>query len=145
MKIVDINGKQRECIKAFADSSYPGFVRVEYENPKRKYHVWIPIDDFEKNNPGILGVQDQIHHPPPEITSTPTSATKSTLTDSTQQWDESIYRGLHVWIGRGQGEGQSKEIIANTSDTLILKEHWETIPDKTSQYVISEHIKPKPD
>lgn len=143
MKIIDINGKQRECVRAYPDPSYPGFIRVEYENPKRKYHVWIPVDDFEKNNPGVLGgVLDQIHHPPPEVTSTPTSATKSTLTDSTRQWEENTYRNSHVWIGRGKGEGQSREIIANTQDTLILKDNWDDLPDKSSQYVISEHIKP---
>jgi len=143
MKIIDINGKERNCLKAFPDPSYPGFIRVEYENPKRKYHVWIPIDDFEKNNPGFLtGVPDSKHHPPPDFTSTVTSATKLTLTDSTQTWEENLYKGMQVWIARGKGEHQPKEIIANTIDTLILKENWEELPDKESQYVISEQIKP---
>lgn len=142
MKIVDINGKTRDCVKAYPDPSYPGFIRVEYENPRRKYHVWYPVDDFIKNNPGLMEVIKGTSKPPAEITSTPTSATKSTLTDSTQKWEEDIYKGLHVWIGRGKGEGQSEEIIANTTDTLILKENWKELPDETSQYVISEHIKP---
>lgn len=142
MKIIDINGKERECIRAFPDPSYPGFIRVEYENPKRKYHVWYPIDDFIKNNPKLSDITKGTHKPPAEITSTPTSVTKNTLTDSTQKWEDDLYKGLHVWIGRGKGEGQAKTIISNTVDTLILKENWEELPDETSQYVISEHIKP---
>jgi len=143
MKIIDINGKERDCIKAFPDPSYPGFIRVEYENPKRKYHLWYPIEDFIRNNPRLLDVVKGTVKLPDEMTSVPTSATKSTLTDSTQNWEEGSYTGLHVWIGRGKGEGQAREIIANTSDTLILKDHWDDLPDTTSQYVISEHIKPQ--
>ena len=146
MKIIDINGKERECEKAFPDPAYPGFMRVEFVNPKRSYHIWYPIDDFLKNNPTMGDSTEGMSQPAEAITSTVTSATKTTLTDNTQKWDENGHIGMKVWIARGPGEHESKEIIANTVDTLILKENWKMIPNRDSQYVISsEDLVPKQD
>jgi hypothetical protein len=45
-----------------------------------------------------------------------------------------------IWISRGKGEGQTNTILKNTPQTLTIAKKWTTIPDSTSQYVISKTL-----
>lgn len=83
MIITDINGKQRECVKAYPDKDYPGFVKVEFKNERRSYNEWYPIDEFLAKNPDFSDSTKEIKHEAPEITGVVTSATDTTLTDKT--------------------------------------------------------------
>src|SRR3989344_8273048 len=46
MNIIDINGNERKCAKAYPDPTYPGFIKVEFVTPRRSYSEWYPINDF---------------------------------------------------------------------------------------------------
>jgi hypothetical protein len=141
MIITDINGYKRECLKVSVDPSNPGFVKVDYKPKYRKekaYSEWYPLETFLEKNPdfrkkikkaktkedlGIVGY-----------------ASSLTLVDRTKKWETNIFKGITVWISRGKGEGQTRKIISNSEDTLIIDKEWKTIPDKTSQYVISNNV-----
>lgn len=139
MVITDINGKQRECVKAYPDKEYPGFIKVEYKNERRSYSEWYPVDEFLAKNPNFDSPKE-IKHEAPEITGVVSSATGITLTDKSQSWAENAYAGFPVWIARGKGEGQVRNVISNTKDTLVIDKQWENKPQKFSQYVLSRNI-----
>lgn len=140
MKIIDLNGKEKECEKAYPDPDWPGYMRVEYKNPRRSYHVWYPIEEFKKNNPNLEGLVKDAYIPPPEITGIVSSSTDITLTDKTQSWVINTYAGFPVWISKGQGEGQVRTVLSNTYDTLVIDKKWDTKLNKFSQYVLSRNI-----
>ncbi len=141
MRITDINGNQRECVAAYPDRDYPGYIKVEYKNPRRSYNEWYPIGDFMDKNPGFSFKDERLpHEAPPEVSSFPSSSTKSTLTDKTQHWQTNEYAGFRLWISRGQGEGQVRNIRSNTKDTVVIDTAWETKPNKFSQYILSHNI-----
>ncbi len=140
MKIVDINGKQRECVKAFVDKKWPGFMRVEYQTAVRQHHEWYEIDKFIKNNPDLAHLAKDAPEVTQETLGVVTSSNKKSLKDSKQNWSENAYAGMPVWISRGLGEGQVRNILSNTKNTLALDKAWEILPNKTSQYVISYNI-----
>lgn len=140
MVITDINGKQRECVKAYPDKDYPGFIKVEYKNARRSYNEWYPVDEFLAKNPDFDPTGKEIKHEAPETTGVVTSATNITLTDKTQDWVENSYAGFPVWISRGQGEGQVRNIISNTKDTLVIDKQWDIKLNKFSEYVLSRNI-----
>jgi len=70
------------------------------------------------------------------INSTATSATTTTLVDSTQSWTIDTYTGLWVTAWKGTGAGQSRLISSNTGDTLTVTPAWVDTPDGSSQYTI---------
>lgn len=139
MIITDINGKQRECFKAYPDKDHPGFIKVEYKNERRSYNEWYPVDEFLAKNPNFDPTKE-IKHEAPEIAGIVTSSTDITLTDKTQNWAENTYAGFPVWISRGKGEGQVRNVISNTKDTLVIDKKWDTKLNKFSQYVLSRNI-----
>jgi sporulation protein YlmC with PRC-barrel domain len=73
---------------------------------------------------------------------TVTSATASTLTDTSKSWTASnpgTTLGLgfrQVWITGGTGVGQVKGIKSNTATQITLWDDWDTMPDATSTYAI---------
>lgn len=140
MIITDINGKERECVKAYPDKDYPGFIKVEYKNERRSYNEWYPVDEFLAKNPDFVTSGKEIKHEAPEITGVVTSSTDTTLTDKTQNWAENTYAGFPVWISRGKGEGQVRNVVSNTKDTLVIDKGWDTKLNKFSEYVLSRNI-----
>lgn len=65
----------------------------------------------------------------------PTSATSTTLADTSQSWTTNEFAGAPVAIVEGTGRGQIRKITSNTSDTLTVPA-WTTTPDITSVYLI---------
>lgn len=65
-----------------------------------------------------------------------TSATATTLTDSTQSFETSGdgERGVPIWIIAGTGAGQMRYIFNNTATQILVHNAWDTIPDATSVY-----------
>lgn len=142
MKIIDINGKERECAKAYVDPNYPGYVTIIFNsrrNPGTQYTQWMPIPDFLSKNPELTSVTDGVDiTPAPEITGQPTKVGKDTLQDSTQNWEVNDYVGYYLWIVRGNGKGQLRTVLSCTHNTLKIDRPWEKPkPDKNSQYVLT--------
>jgi hypothetical protein len=48
------------------------------------------------------------------------------------------YRGMMVRITRGAGAGQERPITSNTATTLTVSPAWDTIPDSSSFFVVTE-------
>lgn len=140
MVITDINGKQRDCVKAYPDKDYPGFIKIEYKNERRSYNEWYPVDEFLAKNPDFNDSTKEIKPQAPEIAGIVSSATDITLTDKTQKWAKNTYAGFPVWISRGKGEGQVRNVISNTKDTLVIDKKWGAKLNKFSQYVLSRNI-----
>lgn len=145
MKIFDINGKERECVKAYVDPNYPGYVTIIFDskrNPGTQYIQWIPISDFLEHNPSLLSITKGADITPAiDIASTVSKVGKNTLQDITQNWEDDDYKGYFVWISRGAGEGQLRKVVACTNNTLTIDKPWEKpFPDKTSQYVLTSTL-----
>ena len=140
MIITDINGNTRHCVKAYPDPSYPGFIKVEYKNARRSYQEWYPINDFMANNPNFANETGEIKRQAPDTTGMVSSTTNITLSDKNKGWEPDSYRGFPVWISQGKGEGQVRNIISNSKDTLIIDREWEVKPNKYSHYLVSRNI-----
>lgn len=136
MKIIDINGIEREVQSIAPDPGYPGYVRVEF----KRHHEWMSYAEFLDKNPGLESVVHDTPKPPDDVVSTVTGATKNTLTDKEQKWKKDAYIGMTLWISRGSGEGQKRTVIKNTKITLTVDSEWEVKPNSTSQYVITAKV-----
>lgn len=142
MKIIDINGKERECLEISVDNEYPGFLKVKYASVNRPNHIyfeWYRKEEFIKNNPTLKHFAQSIADIKEDL-GVVSKATENSLTDKTKNWQKNIFAGYPLWISRGKGEGQIRTILKNTQNTLIIDKEWELIPDKTSQYVISHNV-----
>jgi len=140
MHIIDINGNDRDCIKAYPDPNYPGYLKIEYKNQVRSYTDWYPIKDFLINNPDLEHLTKNAASVTPDDLGIVTKSTKDTLTDKTKKWKIDVYTDFPVWIARGKGEGQTRKVLSNTHSTLTLNTPWDILPDTTSQYLISHNI-----
>ncbi len=83
--------------------------------------------------------------PTATVTSTATSATASTLVDTTRSWTTNAYEstssnGWVVLITGGTGVNQLRSILGNTATALTVSRNWATNPDSTSTYVIYDGI-----
>ena len=144
MKIKDINGSERDCKRAYLDPNWPGYVTVEFVSKHRqgyKHTEWYPIDQFLQQNPNLANIvnqnaQDKLK----DVVGVVTAAAKTSLTDSTQNWQKNIFSGWQVWISRGTGEGQVKTVLKNSAATLTIDQSWTALPDQTSQYVITKTL-----
>jgi len=67
---------------------------------------------------------------------TATSATSTTLVDSTQTWTTNQYENFIVYILSGTGAGQKRTIASNTATTLTVSTAWTVTPNTTSTYNI---------
>jgi Ca2+-binding RTX toxin-like protein len=76
---------------------------------------------------------------PPVITGATTSATATTITDSSASFPvlDGGLIGLFVRITDGRGALQRRRIVGNTATELSLDAPWDVLPDTTSQYRIS--------
>ena len=143
MKIVDINGISRECLSITQDPHYPGFVSIVYPSKRiegKTRTEWYPIAEFAKYNPDLKELQHMGPPPPPDTLGVVSKSGADHLKDATQKWKPDIYVGFTVWISRGTGEGQTRTVVKNTKNVLYIDKEWETIPDKTSQFVVSLNI-----
>lgn len=143
MKIVDINNSERDCVDAAIDPNYPGFVKVDFESKNRKGYThseWYPIKEFIGKNPSFSKMTKDGKKIPEEDLGIVTSASSITIQDKTKQWDKNVFAGYCVWISRGPGEGQVRNVLNNSTDTLIVDRDWNIIPEKVSQYVISNNV-----
>jgi hypothetical protein len=143
MKIIDVNGNERECVNATPDKNFPGYMKIEFKSKIRKgYHhsEWYEIDQFVKNNPQLSHLAKGAPQMPKEDLGSVTSATKTSLTDKKKKWKVNEFAGNHLWISRGKGEAQTRRIISNTKNTLKIDRPWREIPDQSSQYVISINV-----
>lgn len=75
---------------------------------------------------------------PVSVTGTASSATSSTLTDSTKSWATNEFGNAlrSVVITGGTGSGQFRQIQSNTSTVITTVTAWATTPDATSTYEI---------
>lgn len=143
MKIIDINGLERDCLEVSADPDYPGYAKITFASKRRPGEIrteWYPADDFFKLNPDLKALKKSFVTPPKDTLGVVTSSKADSLKDTTQKWQPNCYAGYTVWISRGKGEGQTRSIVKNTKNTLYIDKPWDTPPDKTSQYVVSRNI-----
>ncbi len=140
MFIIDINGTKRECIAAYPDKDYPGFVKVDFKNQFRSYSEWYPIDEFNTRNPDLASLTASVKDVAPEITGIVSASIGTTLTDKTQTWQKNSYAGFPVWISRGKGEGQVRTVLSNTRNAIVIDKPWNIRPNRFSQYVLSRNI-----
>ena len=144
MQIIDINGITRECKLVVPDKNFPGYMKLEYVSKNRKgfsHLEWYPIIEFIKNNPKFSKIAEGARLNPKEDLGAVTKAGNGTLEDLTKDWPKNIYAGTHLWISRGKGEGQQREIIKNDKNKLYIDRPWKEIPDKSSQYVVSFNVR----
>lgn len=136
MKIIDINGSEREAKEVFPDPNYPGFMKVVF----RRHHEWYSIQEFLEFNPDKKNLTQAAVAVPEEIVGVVTSSGKDFLKDTGQKFEENVYQGYFVWISRGKGEAQKRAVVKNNHNTLYIDKPWDTRPNKTSQYVISRNV-----
>jgi len=143
MKIIDINGEERECIRVSPDSKFAGYMKVEFKSKNRvgyTHSEWYPMADFIKNNPSLKDLVSQAPKVVNDDLGVVTNAKNNSLTDKSKKWKNDEYVGFPVWISRGKGEGQTRTVIANTKNTLTISKQWKETPNNTSQYVLSHNI-----
>ena len=143
MKIVDINDKTRECVGIAPDKDYPGFMKVQYKSKIRKgysHSEWYAISDFIKNNPKLKNLAKNAPKEAKEDLGVVTGAKGNILSDKSKKWERNIFAGTTIWISRGKGEGQTRTVLTNDANTVVVDHPWKEIPDKTSQYVISDNV-----
>lgn len=141
MKITDINGITRECIEVASDPAYPGFVKAILPSPRQPSGTrveWYPVQEFLHYNPTLK--TSIAAPPPPETTGIVTKSGKDNLKDDPQTWPTNMYKGFTVWISRGTGEGQTRIVTKNSTNTIYVDRPWDVKPDKTSQYVLSHNV-----
>jgi hypothetical protein len=143
MKIIDINGEERECVKVYPDPQFAGYMKVEFVSKNRigyTHSEWYPMSDFVHNNPGLKKLTTMALKVIEDDLGVVSSAKKDSLTDSTKKWTINEYIGFPIWISRGLGEGQTRKVKSNTKNTLIVDKPWKEVPNGTSQYVLSHNI-----
>ncbi len=69
-----------------------------------------------------------------------TTATSTSLTDTTKSWITNAYQSFSVTIVLGTGTGQTRSITSNTATVLTTSPAWTTTPDTTSRYRITESL-----
>ncbi len=144
MQIVDINGRERVCLRVFLDPAWPGYVSVEFRrtsDPTKTRIEWMPIADFALKNPELKEVfKGHSTAPAPDTSGIVSSATKDTLVDKSAAWPVNVYAGYNLWISRGPGDGTTRVILKNSGDTLYLDKPWDKRPTKDSQYAILQRL-----
>lgn len=140
MQIIDINGNKRECESVTPDPDFPGYLKVAFKNERRSYFEWYSINEFATKNPELASTIIKTPPPQAEDLGRVSKSTNTTLTDITKSWKKDIFAGLPVWISRGTGEGQVRTVKSNTKNKVFVDKNWDTLPDKTSQYLISPNV-----
>lgn len=136
MKIIDINNQPRTCKKAYPDTEFPGYMRVQF----KRHHEWYTVDEFIKFNPKLKHLTKSAITPAKDIAGIVSSSGKDFLKDTKYQWSDNVYLGFFVWISRGKGEGQKRLVVKNNYNTIFIDKPWKTKPNTSSQYVLSRNI-----
>jgi hypothetical protein len=66
-----------------------------------------------------------------------TTTSTSTIGDSGETWLANEFVGSNVEITSGTGAGQSRKVVANSSNTLTVTPEWTVTPDTTSDFEIA--------
>ena len=119
-------------------------------NPAELYRV--ASNQKAANQFADTGLTEQITPPPdpnfdhanfywrmeqqPECSATIPSA--SSVGNDTLEMQLNAYQGMVVRITRGQGEGQERAITSNTATALQLSTSWDTVPNASSYFVVTE-------
>lgn len=140
MKITDINGHERECVKIEIDKEFPGYVRVYFDNKVRQHHEWFSFEEFLEFNPGKEKLLKGKSDVPDEVTGVVTSSGKDFFRDSKAEWEKDEYKGMIAWISRGKGEGQQYKVVHNTKTAVYIKGKWKVKPNSSSQYVLASYV-----
>jgi len=146
LKIIDVNNRERECLRVFLDPAWPGYASVEFvskREPGKTRIEWMPLADFASKNPSLTDLfKGRTTAPAPEVSGIVTKATKDGLIDSSSSWAPNVYAGFHLWISRGPGDGTTRTIMSNTKIELKLDQPWDKKkkPSKDSQYVITQTL-----
>lgn len=143
MKIVDINGNERECVSVSVDEKWPGQVSVVFESKNRQGYThteWYPLDEFIKNNLSLRNLVTDAVRPVEEDLGVVTSGGTVFIKDKHKKWGKNVFTGVPVWISRGKGEGQLRSVVENSANTLFVDKKWDVVPDASSQYVISYNV-----
>lgn len=77
-----------------------------------------------------------IHDPTILDSGTATSATVSTLTDTSKSWSTNQFAGDYVKILTSGGNGQWRRITSNTATVLTLETNWTVTPSSSPTYEI---------
>ena len=92
------------------------------------------------NLPASWGTDGRIVSTPSNVgafvSGTTTSATSTTLVNSSKNWTVNQWSNYQVTIISGTGAGQTRTISSNTSTTLTVSAAWTVTPDSTSVYEI---------
>lgn len=143
MKIIDINGSERDCVSAELDKNFPGNIKATFKSKTRNGFVhdeWYPVADFLNKNPSFAKKIGKAIKQTKEDLGVVSTALKTGLTDKKKKWEKDVFIGLTLWISRGKGEGQTRNITANNQNSIAIDKPWSVVPDKTSQYVISRNV-----
>ncbi|MFC1654041.1 hypothetical protein ACFL1M_04305 [Patescibacteria group bacterium] len=140
MKIIDINGNEREAKKAYLDPEFSGYVRVDF----KRHHEWYTIKEFLQFNPELKDIVEGAKESPSDLTGIVTKATNLSITDKNKKLKTNEYMGFMVWISRGKGEGQRRSVIKNSKTSIYIDKDWDVKPDHTSQYVVAKEIQEVP-
>jgi hypothetical protein len=65
-----------------------------------------------------------------------TSATTTTIVDSSETWTPSEFVGAVVELTGGTGSGQTRTVVGNTATTLTISPAWSATPDTTTDFAI---------
>lgn len=114
---------------------------MRYLSPVLMYTTGYSVGVTGKNGPlmgmGAVGdlycLMDDLSVPP---VSSVTSASASTLVDSSKSWTPDDLIGKYAVISNGTGSGQIRKISDNDATSLTIASDWVTTPDGTSEYKI---------
>ncbi|OGD83150.1 hypothetical protein A2572_03835 [Candidatus Collierbacteria bacterium RIFOXYD1_FULL_40_9] len=144
MKVIDINNKERDCLKVYFDPKWPGYATVNFASksrPDTTRQEWYPLADFLIKNPELKHLfTNAPEKSAEEVSGTGTATGDNYLVDEKVNWQENIYAGYNLWISRGPGEGQTRVILSNTNNKLIIDKPWDTPPNHLSQYTIVQNL-----
>lgn len=140
MKIVDINGNVRDCVKILPDLDWPGYMKAEITDKRGTHPEWYLINEFVKFNPNLKNLTNGAPKAKEEDFGIVTECKTHSLTDKNKVWENDIFIGTPIWIARGRGEGQVRTVISNSKNSVIIDKAWEIVPDRSSQYVISVNV-----
>jgi hypothetical protein len=143
MKIIDINGIERECASVALDKEYPGYVKVNFVSKVRKgykHSEWFPIEKFFAKNRKLKGKIGKAQSSPKEDLGIVSKSGKDFIQDISKNWNKNLYAGYPLWISRGKGEGQQRTVTKNNKNILYVDKEWDLRPDRTSQYVLSRNV-----
>lgn len=140
MKIIDINGSEREAKSVAPDPQYPGYIKIEF----RRHHEWYTLKEFLQFNPKLKKLTLGAKEPPKDVVGIVTKGGPNFIIDDKAELVPQAHLGMEIWLSRGKGEGQQRIVVKNTKTRITVDQPFDPIPDSSSQFVISQTIKDVP-